>query len=202
MISVDYRLAPENPFPTGLLDCYEVTKTVIADAEKFGLCRENITLIGDSAGGNLTAAVSLMLRDNNQYVPEKQILIYPATYNDHSPDSPFPSIVENGSDYVLTSQRVQDFLSLYISSTADLTNPYFAPLIATDLSNQPETLIVTAQYCPLRDEGEAYGNRLSLCGNLVHTHCIPDAIHGFMLLPPACLAVKSTYELIVNFLNE
>ena len=202
VISIDYRLAPENPFPAGLHDCYEAAKIVIEDAKKFGLTKEDITLIGDSAGGNLTAAVSLMLRDNNQYVPKKQILIYPATYNDHSENSPFPSIIENGTDYILTANRVQDFLSLYMGEMDALNNPYFAPLMSTDLSNQPATLVITAEYCPLRDEGEAYGKRLIEFNNTVEIHRIPDTVHGFILLPPTYTAVKRSYDLIKEFLLQ
>ena len=106
-------------------------------------------------------------------MPSRQILIYPATGNDHSDDSPFPSVRENGTDYLLTTKRVRDYMELYRSSDADLMNPYYAPLAAADFSNQPDTLIITAEYCPLRDEGEAYGKALAMAGNRVKVFRMP-----------------------------
>src|SRR5699024_5728929 len=95
--SVDYRLAPEFPFPYGLEDCYRVAETLMTHLELSGLMNASqITLIGDSAGGNLAAAVSLLLRDRGKAVPTKQILLYPVTYWDHTKNSPFKSIRTNG----------------------------------------------------------------------------------------------------------
>ena len=159
-------------------------------------------MIGDSAGGNLAAAVSLMARDRGEFLPSCQILIYPATGNDHSEHSPFPSVRENGTDYLLTTKRVRDYMELYRSSEADLENPYYAPLVAKDLSNQPDTLIITAEYCPLRDEGEAYGKALELAGNRVKVFRMPDALHGYFSLPVRFSQVKKTYGLINDFLRE
>ncbi|NMR85768.1 alpha/beta hydrolase fold domain-containing protein, partial [Vibrio parahaemolyticus] len=124
-------------------------------------------LIGDSAGGNLAACVSLLLRDRGEIVPKKQILIYPATNYDHSENSPFKSVVEFGENYILTSKRIQDYMELYVPNPKDRESPYVAPILAKDLSNQPETLIITAEYDPLRDEGEEYGKRLESFGNKV-----------------------------------
>ena len=98
VVSVDYRLAPEHRFPQGLEDCYAVAREVCLDASLFGVSARRITLIGDSAGGNLAAAVSLMARDRGEFLPARQILIYPATWNDHTPASPFRSVTENGTD--------------------------------------------------------------------------------------------------------
>jgi len=91
---------------------------------------------------------------------------------------------------------------MYKGSEADLQNPYFAPLLEKDLSRQPRTLIITAQYDPLRDEGEAYGQRLKEAGNIVHVHRTPDALHGFFSLPPLFPTVKQSYKLINDFLSE
>lgn len=198
--SVDYRLAPEYPFPTGVEDCYAVTESL----HQMGLAvqKEKITLIGDSAGGNIAAAVSLMARDRGAFLPEKQILIYPATASDHSDDSPFSSFHENGKDYLLTAKRIRDYLSLYIPDEKDMRSPYFAPLLARNLSNQPKTLIITAEFCPLRDEGEYYGERLREAGVVTEIHRIPDALHGFFSLPPRFAHVRQAYEIINRFLSE
>lgn len=87
-------------------------------------------------------------------------MIYPAVYSDHTPASPFPSVRENGTGYLLTSKRVEEYLQLYRSKPEDLQNPYLAPLLAGDFSGQPDTLVITAEYDPLRDEGEEYARRL------------------------------------------
>jgi acetyl esterase/lipase len=200
VISVDYRLAPEHPFPAGVEDCYAVTKAVFAGDCLIDADYEDIVLIGDSAGGNLAAAVSLMARDTGEFLPGRQILIYPAVGNDYSDDSPFLSVRENGTDYLLTTKRIRDYMSLYRSSEEDLKNAYFAPLMAEDFSHQPETLIITAQYCPLRDEGEAYGMKLLEAGNHVEIYRMPNALHGYFSLPARFVHVKRTYELIQKFL--
>ncbi len=200
VVSVDYRLAPENKFPIGLEDCYAVAKKIFKDKSYKNIKPENITIIGDSAGGNLAAALSLMARDSGEFMPKRQILIYPATGNDYSENSPFASVRENGKDYLLTSKNVEGYMELYMSSEQDKTNPYFSPLCAEDLSNQPETLIITAEFCPLRDEGEAYGERLLEAGNKVSIYRCPDALHGYFSLPPSFDIVEKTYEVINDFL--
>lgn len=202
VVSVDYRLAPEHPFPAAPEDCYAVVREIFMDAGLMDTKQEEITLIGDSAGGNLAAAVSLMARDRGEFLPSRQILIYPATGNDHSEHSPYPSVVENGSGYLLTSKRVRDYMELYRASEEDLDNPYFAPLMAKDFSNQPDTLIVTAQYCPLRDEGEAYGEKLREAGNRVEIVRIADALHGYFALPARFEPVRRTYEVMNHFLKD
>lgn len=201
VVSVDYRLAPEHPFPAGLEDCYYVAKEIFIDHTLFNCKPEEITLIGDSAGGNLAAVVSLMARDKGDFTPSRQILIYPATYYDHSERSPFPSVKENGSDYVLTSKRIQDYMDLYVKDKKDKKNPYVAPLLAIDLNNQPKTLIISAEFDPLRDEGEAYGMRLKEFGNNVTIERMNNAIHGFLSLPKRSNNVENCYKIINQFLK-
>ena len=200
--SVDYRLAPEHRFPAAVEDCYAAAWEVFLHSDLLGAPPENVVLIGDSAGGNLAAAVSLMARDRGEFLPTGQLLIYPAVGNDHSENSPFPSGRENGTGYLLTAKRVRDFFSLYRECESDLENPYFAPLAAKTFANQPNTLIITAEFCPLRDEGEAYGERLREAGNHVEIHRIPDALHGYFSLPVWFKQVKKTYAIINSFLEE
>lgn len=202
VVSVDYRLAPEHPFPAGLEDCYAVAKEIFQKTDLLHSKPEYITLIGDSAGGNLAAAVSLMARDRGDFEPKRQVLIYPATYNDHGDTSPFASIQENGSDYLLTSKMLQDYMELYMGNQNDWENPYFAPLLAKDFSRQPDTLILTAEYDPLRDEGEAYGEKLRQAGNQVEIIRISDALHGFISLPLKFQQVKESMELIQQFIQK
>lgn len=202
VISVEYRLAPEHPFPQGLEDCYAVAKLVHDKQKEEHLLPGKIILMGDSAGGNLAAAVSQRSRDRGEFKVDTQILLYPATYWDHSITSPFPSVRKNGTGYILTSKRVCDYMTLYKRNDKDLMNPYFAPLMAGDFSNQPKTLLITAEFDPLRDEGEEYGKRLSEAGNEVQIYRMKDALHGYISLGQHNVFVKKTYDLIKMFLNE
>lgn len=180
LVSVEYSLAPENRFPNGLEDCFAATKEIFELVYGFGHMPEDIVLIGDSAGGNLAAAVSLMGRDRGAFHIRRQILLYPATYNDHSPEtSPFDSIRENGQDYILTSKRLCEYWELYLSPD-DWYDPYAAPLLEKNLTDQPDTLIITAELDPLRDEGEAYGQALGLSGSKVVINRLSGALHGFI----------------------
>jgi acetyl esterase/lipase len=199
--SVDYRLAPEYRFPAAPEDCYAVAREFFM-GHILPVKQENITLIGDSAGGNLAAVVSLMARDRGEFLPRRQILLYPATFNDHSDDSPFRSVKENGTEYLLTSKRIQSFMELYSRSKDDFSNPYFAPLLAGDFSRQPSTLIISAEFCPLRDEGEYYGKELRKAGNEVEIYRMKDALHAFLMLPPGFVHVKRAYKVINKFLAQ
>ncbi len=201
VVAVEYRLAPEHKFPAGLEDCYAAAKAIFSRQFLLNVDPEDITLIGDSAGGNLAAALSLLARDRGEFMPRRQILIYPATYNDYSENSPFPSVQENGTDYLLTAGKMRDYIELYAGSEADRQNPYFAPYLAENLADQPDTLILTAEYDPLRDEGEAYGKRLAKAGNRVQVKRIEGALHGFFALGIKHLHVQESFRYINEFLR-
>ena len=113
VVSVEYRLAPEHPFPTGFQDCYAVAKAIYTNRFILNVNPEHITLIGDSAGGNLAAAVSLKARDEGIFFPKRQILIYPAVNNDYSEESLFESVKKCGSDYLLTAGKMRDYIDFY-----------------------------------------------------------------------------------------
>ena len=163
---------------------------------------EKITIAGDSAGGNLTAAVCLMARDRGDFTPKRQILIYPALGNCYTEESPYPSVHENGSDCILTAVKMEDYLTLYQRTKEDRQNPYFAPILEKNLRNLPETLLLTAEYDPLRDEGEAYAKKLEEAGNHVELHRIHGAFHGFFALGIKFLHVQESFEYINGFLNK
>lgn len=201
VISIEYRLAPEHRFPVPLEDCYAVAKAIFEGKYILDIDPERITVIGDSAGGNLTAALSLMARDRGEFIPERQILIYPALNNDYTENSTFSSVHENGTDYLLTARKMEDYLNLYMSDQADRQNPYFAPILEKDLSRQPKTLILTADFDPLRDEGELYGEKLKNAGNEVEIHRIKDALHGYFALGIKYNHVQESFELINRFLK-
>jgi acetyl esterase/lipase len=202
VLSVDYRLAPEYPFPCAPNDCYAAAFSVYREAVNLDANPDNTVLIGDSAGGNLAAVVSLMAAERGEFPVNRQILIYPSTGSDHTPHSEFKSISENGYDYLLTAKRLCDYISLYLTKEEDYSNPYYAPLLAKNLAGQPKTLILTAEYDPLRDEGEAYAGRLAESGCRVEMHRINGAIHGYFALPRTFNAVRESYIYINNFLKE
>ena len=199
--SVEYRLAPEHRFPTGLGDCYEAAKALFQGELLPGIDPDQIILMGDSAGGNLAAAVSLLAREKGTFMPKRQVLIYPALNNCYTEDSPYESVAENGKGYLLTSEKMEDYLKLDQRTEADRANPYFAPLLAEDFSGLPDSLILTAQFDPLRDEGEEYGRRLRAAGSHVEIHRIAGAVHGYFALGIQHLYVKESFEYMNRFIQ-
>lgn len=201
LVSVDYRRSPEHPFPTALEDCYEVARQLFEGSLLYDVDPEHIVLFGDSAGGNLAAAVSLLARDRGEFKPRTQMLLYPLVYDDHSITSLFDSVRENGEDYLLTREQIEGYVNMYIRRPQDRTSPYFAPLLSLDLSDQPRTLLMSAEYCPLRDEGEAYAARLQADGTEVVCVRILDGVHGYFLYPSVLSLVRDTYRVMKAFLD-
>lgn len=198
--SVDYRLAPEYPYPAGLNDVYQVAEILLTPLEEEE--EEDWIIMGDSAGGNLAAIVSLLLRDRKKWMPKKQVLIYPVTYWDHSENSPFKSIKTNGYNYGMTIKKIQSFMELYAPDLSTRKSPLISPLMSEDLSNQPETLVITAEYDPLRDEGEAYGKALEEAGNKVKVHRVLNSVHGFINYPAFTEPMEEALKEIQTFLND
>lgn len=201
VVSVDYRLAPENRFPTPLDDCYAVTRAVMAGEVFDDVVPGHVVLMGDSAGGNLACAVALKARDTGEFKVARQILLYPALNNDYGPDAPFASVHENGRDYILTAQDCQEYLMLYAAEPEDLEDPYLAPLLEKDYSGLPETLVISAELCPLRDEDEELAERLSGAGTVAAAYRMQDVMHGYLLYPSAADAVKTTFSICRSFLD-
>nr|ACD89058.1 lipase [Brachybacterium tyrofermentans] len=204
VISVDYRLAPEHPYPAGLEDCYQIVQRLLDEPELAQLDDPHrIVLVGDSAGGNLAAAVSLLLRERGHRGVDRQILLYPVTHWDHDPEtSPFASVRHHGEDYRLTNTEVQDYMELYVPDPTMRRDPLVSPLMATDLSSQPATLLISAELDLLCDEGEAYGRALEEAGNTVRIHRVEGALHGFISLPRFSRSLRDAYEVINAFLDE
>ena len=157
--------------------------------------------MGYSAGGNLAAAVCMMARDRGDFFPKKQILIYPALNNCYTEDSPFESVKTNGTGYLLTAEKMEDYLKFYESCPEDRRNPYFAPILEKNLRNMPDTLILTAEFDPLRDEGEAFGEKLREAGNRVEVHRIAGAFHGYFALGIKFLHVQESFAYVNRFLE-
>lgn len=201
--SVDYRLAPEYPFPAGLEDCHRVAQRLMEDPGRARLLDANqIVLVGDSAGGNLAAAVSLLLKERGMPGASRQILLYPVTHFDHDPEtSPHASVRKHGEDYRLTNTEVRDYMSLYVPDAEQRKHHLVAPLMAEDMTDQPDTLVITAELDLLRDEGEAYAAALEQAGNNVRVHRVEGALHGFIALPRFSRTLREGYEVINSFLD-
>jgi acetyl esterase len=189
VVAVDYRLAPEHKFPAAPEDCYAALRWVADNAASIGGDPKRLAVCGDSAGGNLSAVVSLMARDRGGPKLAAQILVYPAT--DFMCDA--PSHASNGQGYFLDAEAMRWFIGHYLRTAADKTEPYASPLRAKDLSGLPPAVVITAEFDPLRDEGESYARRLREAGVPVELKRYDGVIHGFFsmdaLFPEAGQAV-------------
>lgn len=173
VVSVDYRLAPDHKFPIPLEDCYAAAEWVFDTAEMMQVDTDNVAIGGDSAGGNMAAAVAQMARNRDGPSFVRQELIYPVI--DHEFDT--PSYEENAEGYLLTKADMEWFWDQYLRDDIDGQNPYASPLKAQDLQELPPTTIVTCGFDPLRDEGAAYADQLEDAGvDVNHIH-YEDAIH-------------------------
>jgi acetyl esterase len=176
VVSVDYRLAPEHRFPAAPEDCYAATRWVAErGASELGVDTSRLAIGGDSAGGNLTAVVAQMARDRRGPKLAYQLLIYPVT------DARFdtPSYRDNAEGYFLTTSAMKWFWKQYLADAAEADNPYASPLRAKDLGGLPPGLCITAEFDPLRDEGEAYAAKLRKAGVPVATSRYDGMFHGF-----------------------
>lgn len=179
VVSVDYPLAPEHPFPAAPESCLEVTAWVVDHAEELGLDPGRVAIGGDSAGANLAAAVSQLARDRGQAPIAFQLLIYPVV--DHL--ASFPSVKENGEGFLLTAEAMAWFSGHYAGQAdIDDRDPMMSPIYAADLAGLPPALVITAEFDPLRDEGEAYAMRLRQAGVPVQTSRYDGMIHGFFTM--------------------
>lgn len=177
VVSVDYRLAPEHPFPAGLDDCVFATRWSVMHAAELGADPARIAVAGDSAGGNMAAATALILRDEGGPQLSGQLLIYPVT--DHY-STGTRSYVENGDGYGLTRDTMVWFWDHYLRHPADAANPYASPSRARGLSRLPAAFIATAEFDPLRDEAEQYATRLAESGVAVEMMRYMGMNHGFL----------------------
>ncbi|MCH8989281.1 MAG: alpha/beta hydrolase [Chloroflexi bacterium] len=175
VVSVDYRLAPETKFPGPAEDCWAATTWAVDNASSFNGDPTRLAVGGDSSGGNLAAAMCLMAADRGGPEIAFQLLVYPVT----DADLNSVSYGENGEGYSLTKATMQWYWDHYLSGGEDAANPYAAPLQAKSLAGQPPALVITAEYDPLRDEGEAYAKRLREAGVEATSTRYDGVIHGF-----------------------
>ena len=176
VVSVDYRLAPEHPFPAGAEDCMAALRWCAAQAGELGGDSRRLAIGGDSAGGNLSAVCAMAARDDGGPELLLQLLIYPAVAP--RPDS--ASQAAFGEGYLLTRENMDWFMEQYHGGRDLTDDPRFAPLIAADHSGLAPAEIIVAGYDPLRDEGMAYADRLSAAGVPANLVNFEGAIHAFM----------------------
>ncbi len=194
VVSVDYRLAPEDPYPAAPEDCYAATCWAVEHAAAIGADGTRLAVMGDSAGGNLAAAVTLMARDRGRPAVALQVLIYPNVEHMTS----FPSEDENEHAPVLSKADMRVH-TLYCPN--NLTDPYAAPLRASH-EMLPPALIQTAQHDPLRDQGTAYAAALRAAGGTVRLTNYVDGVHGFISIPGVVPCARQALTEAVAALRE
>jgi len=200
IVSVEYRLAPEHKFPAPLDDCYAALEWVAASGGSIRVDTGRLAVGGDSAGGNLAAAVALRARDEGGPALRMQLLIYPVTNHDFDT----ASYQENGAGYLLTQDMMKWFWDHYLNSADEGRQAVVSPLRADNLRGLPRAFVLTAEFDPLRDEGEAYAERLREAGVEVAHKRYEGQIHAFWQMPgvfPAALkaADDSAAELKAAF---
>jgi acetyl esterase len=178
VISIDYRLSPEHPFPAPIDDGVAAFRHIRDNAASFGADAKRLAVGGDSAGGAIAAVVCQVLRDSGEQGPAFQMLIYPAT--DSSKQS--ASRVAFAEGYFLTKELMDWFWKAYVPAGTDLADLRLSPLLAKDFSGLPPAFVLTAGYDPLRDEGRAYADRLIDAGIKTTYVNYPGTIHGFFSL--------------------
>jgi acetyl esterase len=176
--SLDYRRAPEHKHPAPLEDAYLAYRWLLDNAESIGCDASSPALVGESSGGTVAASLTVLLRDLGAPMPVYQVLAYPVADRFDR----WPSYAERGTGYVLDRELMRWYFGHFLREGAQAEDPYLYPLAAEDLSGLPPTLVLTAEFDPLRDEGVAYAKRLADAGVVVeHVHA-SDQMHGFLLL--------------------
>jgi acetyl esterase len=176
-ITVGYRLAPEHRFPAAVDDCHAATEWIGAHAVELGIDPDRIAVGGDSAGGNLAAAVTLLARDKGPALAH-QLLVYPNT--DYLSDS--PSLRENNDPLLFNRNSSDWYWGHYLASPDDGVDPLASPLRAPDHAGLPSATVITAEYDPLRDQAEEYAQRLRDAGVSVTLSRYPGMVHGFFTM--------------------
>jgi len=178
VVLVDYRLAPEHRFPTAPHDCYAALKWAEENVERLVGKKVPLIVAGDSAGGNLSAVMTLLAREQNGPEISLQVLIYPPTQDNFDN----ASYLDPENQLLLTRECVAWFWDHYVPDKNDRKHPHATPLNAEDLSGLPPAVIITAGHDVLREEGEAYAAKLIQAGVPVNFRRFPDQIHGFFTL--------------------
>jgi acetyl esterase len=200
VISVGYRLAPEHAYPAGLEDCYAVVRWVAENGDSLKWDGSRLALAGDSSGANFVAAVTAKAHDDGFGSITQQVLLYPSVDLDFDVDR-YASLRENATGKGLETIALKPHNSFYISSGADAADPLVSPIKRADLSGLPEALIITAEFDPLRDEGEAYAAQLEQAGVPVTLHRYEGATHGFVQYFSWLPEYQGVFAEVANFLR-
>lgn len=176
VVAVDYRLAPDHKYPSATDDCEAAVRWVAANAESFGGDPARLAVGGESAGGNFAAVVAQRLRDRGGPALAAQLLVYPAV---RLTGEETASLRDNADGYLLTAEDMKWFLGHYLLDTEHAHLADASPLLAADLAGLPPALVVTAEFDPIRDDGQLYADALRAAGVDVTSSCYDGAIHGF-----------------------
>ena len=176
VIAVDYHLAPEKAFPTGIEDVYEVSKWVYHNAHSLRAIKDNMIIAGDSSGGCYAALTTSKAKTTKEFEIAAQVLIYPTTDLNHATDS----MEEFKTGYLLEAEKVRWYNSLYVPKGKNKSDPDISPLYAKNIADLPPTLVMTAGYDPLRDEGLMYAAKLAENNVKVHHYHFDNMIHAFL----------------------
>jgi acetyl esterase len=196
VITVGYRLAPEHPFPAAVHDCHNATQWIAAHAEELRVDPARLAVGGDSAGGNLAAATTLLARDNGPGLAG-QLLVYPNTLY----GSDTISMRNGGDPYLFNKTSVGWYWDHYLADSADGVNPLASPLLAESHANLPPALVITAEYDPLRDEGEYYAEKLHAADVPTTLSRYNGMVHGFFAMPGILDGGKKAMEEAATWLS-
>jgi acetyl esterase len=198
ILSVDYRMGPEYKFPAAVDDAFGVTYWVASNSRELGIDADRIGVGGDSAGGNLSAVVTLLAREQGAPNLACQLLIYPAT----DMLMRFPSHATCGDGYRLTRTSIAWFISGYLRDGEDMYDMRASPLMADSHADLPPAFVMTAAFDPLKDEGEAYAEKLKESGVKVKYSCYQGMVHGFIAMPGAVDMAKTALLDAAHYLKE
>ena len=201
VFSVDYRLAPEHPYPVPLADAEAAFDWVEANAERLKVSPDRIAAGGDSAGGNLTAALCISRKAAARTIPFAHLLLYPVTDLSFSTKS----FEECSEGFILTRASMEWFRGHYAPDPATWSDPTLSPLCAEDLSGHSPAVVITAGFDPLRDEGDAYARKLAAAGVPVLHQTYPELIHGFAnmsFVPAAGKAVEEIGQFLARQISD
>ena len=202
VISIDYRLAPEYPYPAGFNDCYKVISNIMDNISEFSITWNDVILMGDSAGANLAFAVSLRGLYERVFRVGGIVLIYPATQTDYSITTKYKSVLFNDGKGFLTRSHLEDYLSMYLTNPKYYSDKYVNILSAKRLFGLPKIMLVTGTFDPLHDEGVALAKKLKRHLVSVKHYDLKNATHGFFTNVFDKKYTRKTIELIKGFIGD